>query len=314
MAENTEDLAFQALEAKESKEKIKSLGKLASKEKPQLDERIKMVIGLHQIPMTELSFNGAFYPAGTTIKYRSADGKEIRHFSMVDETNPLAVDDAMKQLINSCVHIYNEKGAKLAFGNIQASDRFLLMMKVREVTYPNPESKLSYEAHCSCGQAMSIELDSTTMVRHEFNEHQKKYYDENERCFVVPTKSYGVVKAYPATIFREQIYRDYVTKEVEKGQKVDTFFAELFWLFVTPHNQHDKDAVENAYQKYRSLGKEELAFYVKMNEMLKLKPTTQVRDICPDESCGREVYKDITFPNGIKYLFVDTTSADSEFL
>lgn len=307
---NKEELEMQALAAKE---KVKSLGKVEQNNgRPEVDDRVKITVGLHTFPMDLLSNEGRFYPDGTMIKYRSADGKEIRHFSMVDETNPIDVDDAMKQLINSCVHIYNAKGAKLAYTNIQAFDRFILALAVREATYPNPEARLSYEFNCECGETFHEDLTISKMVLPEFNEHQEKHYDPVEKAFMIPTKSYGTIKATPSTIGRDQIYRDYIVAEHKKGQKPDTLFAELFWIFLTPENQHDKNIVENLFHKYRAMGKDELAFYVELSKRYKVQPVTEMIGTCP--SCGKEVHKEITFPNGIRNLFLDTTTAASEFL
>lgn len=301
----------EALEALKRVESISSLGKVDyNKDRPEIPDIVKIVVGQHILPMSDLAYGGQFYPEGTVIKYKAADGGEIRHFSMVNEQSPLAVDDAMKQIINACVAIYNHKGAKLSYQNLKSMDRFVLALKIREATYPNPTSKLSYDVNCSCGKPLKIELATDKMVLSEFNEHQEKHFVADEKAFIVNSPSYGTIKIEPLTLYREQLYKEYVIDQVERGIQVDTLFAELYWLFVNESNQYQKNIISEVYDVYRNLEKSKLAFYVMANERLQTVPVSKVKDIC---SCGQEVYKDITFPTGIKHFFIDTTSIASEF-
>ena len=56
-------------------------------------------MGFMEIPMKDLPSSGIFYPEGTKIHVRSASGGDIRHWSMVDETSLLAIDDANLPLL-----------------------------------------------------------------------------------------------------------------------------------------------------------------------------------------------------------------------
>ncbi|AFF28091.1 gp93 [Sphingomonas phage PAU] len=309
--ESTEELQMQALEALEA---VKNLGKIETPKAPEVSDIVKITLGEHMLDLSELSYDGAFYPEGTVIKYRAADTREIKHFSMVNENSPIAVDDAMKQLINSCVSIYNEKGKKLAFTNLQAVDRFIFALKVREATYANPESKLTYDVSCPCGESkFKIELTTDKIVKPEFNEFQKQHYKEHLRAFEIVSKTFGSIIVEPLTLYRENLYREYALGLAEKGQAIDTLFSELYWLLVNSSNQYDKDIMENTFYRYQKMDKYELAFYVEANKRLKLEPINQIKDNCQNSSCSREVYHDIVFPDGIKYLFVDTASVASEF-
>jgi hypothetical protein len=62
-------------------------------------------MGFMEIPLTDLPSSGIFYPEGTRIHVRSASGGDIRHWSMVDETSLLAIDDALNYIIARCVTI-----------------------------------------------------------------------------------------------------------------------------------------------------------------------------------------------------------------
>lgn len=308
---NQEDAQMQALMAKE---KINSLGKInLDKGKPEIDDKVKLTIGLHLIDQDNLAYSGIFYPNDTSIKYRAAVGAEVKHFASVDETSALAVDDAMKQIIDSCTSIFNSKGAKISYKNIMSVDRFILALKIREATYVNPESKMNYQASCNCGCDFDIELATNNITSPELNEHQLKHYDETLKCFLLETKSYGDLKIQPLTIHREELYRNYVISLHESGKKIDKLFSELYWMFINEDNQYDKNIISTLYDNYIKLinDKKALAFYIEMNDRLKLEPLTKVMGVCPD--CSQEVYKDITFPRGIKYLFLDTNSVDSEF-
>jgi len=56
-----------------------------------------VALGWHEIPLSSLPSEGRFYPADTVIKIRSAKVAEIRHFSTIDESNLLDVDDKLNR-------------------------------------------------------------------------------------------------------------------------------------------------------------------------------------------------------------------------
>ena len=52
-------------------------------------------MGFLELPLESLPTGGIFYPEGTRIFVRAASGGDIRHWSMTDETDVSAIDDAL---------------------------------------------------------------------------------------------------------------------------------------------------------------------------------------------------------------------------
>ena len=75
-------------------EEPKNLGKVdMSRFQPAEAKEADFHLGYHSIQIDSLPSGGMFYIPGTEISIRSAKVAEIRHFSTMDETNILDVDE-----------------------------------------------------------------------------------------------------------------------------------------------------------------------------------------------------------------------------
>ena len=58
-----------------------------------------------QLPLDRLPTKGQFYPADTKIYIKSAKVSEIKDYSLMDETNPLDVNDRLNNVLSFCTTI-----------------------------------------------------------------------------------------------------------------------------------------------------------------------------------------------------------------
>ena len=72
-----------------------SLGKSESwkNQNSRQEEQAGVEIGWKPFPAENLPSRGMFYPDGTTFAIRAASVAEIRHFSTIDDNDPLDLDD-----------------------------------------------------------------------------------------------------------------------------------------------------------------------------------------------------------------------------
>ena len=133
------------VEANENESSVKSeeptdLGKVdMSRFQPAEAKEADFHLGYHNIKVDTLPSGGMFYVKDAEISIRSAKVAEIRHFSTMDETNILDVDDKLNAILESCLRITSKK-KRLSFKDILEEDRFYLILAIRDLTFPEPEN------------------------------------------------------------------------------------------------------------------------------------------------------------------------------
>ena len=98
-------------------------------------------LGYHTIPLLSLPSGGMFYPEGTQLSIRSAKVAEVRHFSTIDETNVLDIDEKLNTIVDSCTRI-TCTSKRLSYKDLLEEDRFYVILSIRDLTFPEPESNL----------------------------------------------------------------------------------------------------------------------------------------------------------------------------
>ena len=86
-------------------------------------------LGFIEIPLEALPTGGIFYPEGTRIHVRSASGGDIRHWSMTDETDVSAIDDALSYIIERCMRISFPSG-QANWKDLKEIDRLYLILAI----------------------------------------------------------------------------------------------------------------------------------------------------------------------------------------
>jgi len=140
-------------------------------------------IGWIPIPINDLPTRGLFYPKETGIAIRSASGKEIRHWSTLQEDDLSVLDDMLNYVIERCVTIKANvsEGGYLSWKDIKEVDRFYLLLAIQELTFPNGENKLQIKV--SEKSKIDVKKDMVSYI--SFDPKLMKYYNEDERCFIL---------------------------------------------------------------------------------------------------------------------------------
>jgi len=117
---------------------VKSNGKLLMKSDLDLDESDSASSIIHgandvnykNIPFDILPSKGMFYPIGSEITIRAASVIEIRHWSTIDDTDLLDMNDKLNFIIEKCLRFKTESGIA-SWKDIKEIDRFFLVFKIR---------------------------------------------------------------------------------------------------------------------------------------------------------------------------------------
>lgn len=176
-------------------------------------------IGWIPLPTVDLPTRGLFYPKETTIAIRSANGAEIRHWSTLQEEDFSALDDMLNYIIERCVSVKatNEGGLYLSWKDIKEVDRFYLLLAVHELTFPNAENKLQVKV--SETKKVDVKKDMVSYITLDTN--LMKYYDEDERCFVLTFKNGKVIRVDIPSVGVTQWLKQYVIRKQRLQEPID---------------------------------------------------------------------------------------------
>ena len=108
---------------------------------PEIARPTDEVLGWHVLDLEDLPSKGKFYPADTIIKIRSAKAAEIRHFSTMDENNYIDMEEKLNSIVESCAQ-FNAGDKRMSYKDILEEDRIILLLSIRDLTFPEPENKL----------------------------------------------------------------------------------------------------------------------------------------------------------------------------
>lgn len=287
-------------QSEQPQQSSQDLGKVdMNKFKPEEAQAADFHLGYHNIPVTELPSGGMFYPKGTQISIRSAKVAEIRHFSTVDENNVLDVDDKLNLIVESCTRVISDK-KRLSYKDLCEEDRFYLILSIRDLTFPEPESQLTVEHKDKKGKKHTVEIKKDYFQYFSIPDTLDKYYDEDKRTFLIETKSFGTIEMRPPSIGVMQKMTEYIKDRQEKGENIDQSV-----LQVMPYLVHewrgftDKDIFKFEIEM-NSWSNKKYSLIYKLAEQMKVgiqpEMLVQLGDV--------EEVVPISFREGIKSLFI----------
>jgi len=304
-----------AVEATETpKEVVTELGKVdvsrqmdhTSPDDPEI-KRLNSMVGYTALNLSQFPSKGKFYRDDFEIHIRAAKVAEIRSFSTVDENNLKEVDDGLNNIVLSCTRILygNQRGS---YKDILEEDRIYLILAIRELTFKTGEQTLMMpvgKKGCkqnNCKAQESVELRTENLQFNNVIDTIEKYYDTADKCYTVATKSYGEIKMAPPTIGVMRAITDYIRDREEKNQSWDkSTLAILPYLQREWRGWNEKDifAKITSFQGWDAT-KYTIVYRLAEDMKVGVKPEMGF----PCKSCGEEVTVPLTFPGGIKALFI----------
>jgi len=273
-------------EVVEKSEPVTSLGKAKSYEALELsaaEESTWKLLNLDLLPS-----RGMFYPEGVELLIRSATGRNIRHWSTMDEHDPLDVREKINFILNKCTK-FKVRGnpAPLNFNDFSEVDKYHIVFRIYELTFPNQENKLMANLRCpetKCKHVNKIQVSSLNLLGFDIPEELYEWYSEAEKCFVIPSEKLGeTLRFYLPTAGVVDKIRNKKKAEVAAGLEID----EAFYKFA-PYLVSDwrRLSLENISQfKQESIGWSDPKFTViyKVTEALREASINRATGVC--EKC-----------------------------
>jgi len=176
-------------------------------------------LGWIPLKVEDLPTRGLFYPKNTIVAIRSATGGEIRHWSTLQEDDFSALDDMLNYVIERCVTIKpgNPEEAHLSWKDIKEVDRFYILLAIHELTFPSGENKL--QVKISDTKKIDVKKDMVNYV--SLDPKLMKYYNEEERCFILKLKSGRILKLDIPSVGVTQWLKNYIIRKQRLQEYID---------------------------------------------------------------------------------------------
>lgn len=285
--------------------------KQAQNRSAEIDEVVPM--GWKPYPVEILPSQGRFYPEGTTINIKPATVEEIRHFSTIDENDPLDLDDKLNMVMSKCLMIkFPDRHA--SWKDLKEEDRFCLVFAIRDITFKNGENKLFVNIQCgnTClgdgSYVEKVEMKNDNFEYYKIDPKLMRLYSAEEQCFRIDHQKVGQIKLYIPSLGVTTFIKNYMRERLKKGERYDkTFLKVAPFIFPDWRGLSDK-AYQKAEQDSWGWNPMKLSAILQMTEMIRFGVKTRITRQC--NKCGAEVSTNLTFPGGIKSLFLYASPLD----
>lgn len=278
-----------------------SLGRVSSYENNTSDEPA-LLPGYHEIWATNFPSKGLFYPENARFFIRAASVKEIRHFSTINEQDPFSIDEALNEVLKGCL-MMRYPGKVASFKDLKEEDRIYIIMTIRDLTFVNGENKIGINKNCTeCGYENEFIVGKDSFDPTILPDTIMKYYDEERRIFVIQTKSSGTIEMAPPTVGVMMETTKYIRKQQEEGKKLDQSFLKILPYLQIEWRGFNVDRIKNL--EIESMQWSDIKYQTmnSLTEMARVGVKEIMRTDCV--KCGTEVTTPISFPGGIKSIFV----------
>lgn len=266
--------------------------------------------GWKNIPVEVLPTLGIYYPYGTRIAIRPAEVREIRHFSAIDDDDRLDIEEKLSYILDRCLRMEFPNEGIISYKDLKQEDRFFLIMAVRDLTFVKGENSILLKTKKKCKETPEcpfnngIELRTGALDSYRIEERIMKYYNTQTGSFVFTIKKTGKkVEMFIPSIGVTQSISSYIGEAARLNITIDPGFLQISPFLFSDWRDLTFDLFVNKMRECDYWSKEEYSVLFELSQRIKVGTKMEVKQNCP--VCGgMEVTADITFPQGIRSLFL----------
>lgn len=264
-------------------------------------------LGYKNLPVQCLPTMGLFYPKDAQITIRSANYDEIRQWSMIDEGDLLNQVDMLNFIIEKCVRVKSSSPTFMSWKDLAEADRFYIVFKVHEFTFPNGENQLMITFNCSdkCGFSKKVPLSSEYMKNLiQIPEDVMKYYDSEKRClFVHSEKLKTDIEIHMPTIGGMIAVSNGLKTLKDSNSQIDKPFFRMLPYCIGNWRNVNQESITNLRRFSYQWPKNKFLFVSGIIDKMVASASVNATYIC--ERCQEELKSPIFFRGGytIKNLF-----------
>jgi hypothetical protein len=202
--------------------------KSKSKKKEKLSQPNEL--GWKNLPLENLPSKGQFYVDSFTLAIKSATVAEIRHWSTIDETDMLSIDDQLNYILERCTDIRIDD-EPVSWKEILEIDRFFIIFKIQELTFPNGENQLPHRFECNCSEpkySEKLTIESSMLRIFDFPTELTQFYSTEERAYSVKSEKMNAeFNLYMPTLGTMNKLREIIIELTARGAEIDKAFIKI---------------------------------------------------------------------------------------
>jgi len=265
--------------------------------------------GWKNVPVSILPSRGLFYPDGTKMAIRSAEVREIRHFSMIDEDDRLDIEEKLSYVLERCLRIDFPGEGVVSYRDLKQEDRFFLILAIRDLTFTRgensillkPKKKCKETKECAIGEG--IELRTGVLSSYELDDRIINYYNPETKSFTFDIKRINKrIEMFVPSIGVNQKISEFITDCASKKRPIDDGFLKIAPFIFGEWRDLTNESIYLRMRESDYWTKEEYSLYFELSEKIKIGTILEIKVNCP--ACGEEAIADIAFPSGLRSLFV----------
>ncbi len=289
------------------KAKKTNLGKSSDWKKKNPEETVsgEYKMGWHNLDPRSFPSKGLFYPEEMKIQIRPATVKEIRQFSVVQDDDPFSIDEAMNHIMSSCSNV-NIKEKISNFKDILEEDRIHMVLAIKDLTFVKGENALQIPLEChECDTAQEIEFCNDSLKPGTVDDKIMRYFDMDEKLFNIRTKSSGEFTIKPPCIGVMKVITQWIKEQSQtpgQRRKLDQGFIKCLPFLVHDWRGFNIEKIKELQMEFASWNATKYSTIFQLVDLIKIGVDEKVHGLC--KSCGAEIHVPISFPRGIKSLFV----------
>jgi hypothetical protein len=308
-------VAEEVVEKKDdSSQKITSLGKAQSHqqlvEMSAAEESPWKLLDLATLPS-----GGLFYPEGVELLLRSAKTKEIRHWSTIDENDPIDVREKIQFILNACTK-FKIKGQAmpLNFNDFDEVDKYHILFRIYELTFPNQENKLWAYIKCENAQCQHInqtQVTSRNLIGFKYPQELMKWYSPEERCFVINSEKLGeTFRIYLPTVGTSSKFKQKRREEQERGIAIDEAFYNFGPYMIRDWRKVDMQMLTDLKLNSMEWGDKKFMAIHKFTDLLEKASLNKTASVC--EKCKTQTESHIFLGGSftVKDIFIISAGLD----
>lgn len=252
--------------------------------------------GWKLVKLENLPSQGLMYPANMELLIRSAKTREIRHWSTIDEYDPIDVSEKILFVTESCSRMH-VKGESIVMNSndILEIDKYQVLFKIHKITFPNNENKLIAKVKCSnqkCGTINSIHTTDSNLGGFEYPQDIMEWYSAEEKCFVINSKKLSeTFRIYIPTIGSTKILNDYKKLCKNRGIEEDKAFDDIAPYLIPNWRTFSANELLSLRNQSNNWHENKFLFLHKATSMLKANSKNKVHGIC--EKCKTKLASSI---------------------
>jgi transcription elongation factor Elf1 len=221
----------------------------------------------------------------------------------------VSINDCLNFIFEKCLR-FKIKGrpVMLSWRDLNMVDRFFLIFKIHEITFPNGENKLMKTFECNACPSGSRytgkhQVRGAMLQSFTIPDELKQFYHKEYRTFFIQSDKIGSFYLNMPTIGGFNLVKDYIIKRKRMGREVDKWFITVAPYLIEDYQSTTVEMLERMQLETNDWHQNKILFVTSAVDMLENSKNNKLVIKCP--SCGATIEADIFSKHSftIKNLF-----------